>query len=73
MLNVNFGTTSDLPFVLNKSYTFPYSKNMEPRGEVNVLNPIFIIKYDSDIISCNYAEVTNWNKFYFILYFFLLL
>lgn len=66
MFTVNFGTTTDLPFVLNKDYTLNYPKNMKPRGEVDVLNPIFIIAYDSDIISCNYAEISVWGKFYFV-------
>lgn len=66
MFTVNFGTTTDLPFVLNKDYTFSYPKNMVPRGEVDVLNPIFIIAYDSDIISCNYAEIPDWGKLYFV-------
>lgn len=66
MFTVNFGTTTDLPFVLNKDYTFTYPKNMAPRGEVDVLNPIFIIAYDSNIISCNYAEIPAWGKLYFV-------
>lgn len=65
MFTVNFGTTTDLPFVLNKDYTFTYPKNMKPRGEVDVLNPVFIIAYDSNIISCNYAEIPAWDKLYF--------
>lgn len=66
MFVVNFGTTTDLPFVLNKDYMLSYSKNMTPRGEVDVLNPIFIIAYDANIISCNYAKIADWGKFYFV-------
>lgn len=66
MFSVKFGTTTDLPFVLNKSYNFTYTKNMKPRGEVDILNPVFIIAYDSNIISCNYAEITTWGKLYFV-------
>lgn len=66
MFVVNFGTTTDLPFVLNKDYTLSYPKNMTPRGEVDVLNPIFIIAYDANIISCNYAEIPDWGKLYFV-------
>ena len=66
MFSVKFGTTTDLPFVLNKDYEFTYTKKMEPRGEVDILNPVFIIAYDSDIISCNYAEISTWGKLYFV-------
>lgn len=66
MFVVNFGSTSDNPSVLNKTYTLSYSKNMTPRGEVDVLNPIFIIAYDKNIISCNYAQIETWGKFYFV-------
>lgn len=66
MFTVKFGSTSDNPSVLNKSYTFTISKNMKPLGEVSILNPIFIIAYDSDIIGCNYAEISDWGKFYFV-------
>lgn len=66
MFVVKFGTTTDLPFVLNKDYTLSYPKVMKPRGEVDILNPIFIIAYDSDIISCNYAQIETWGKFYFV-------
>lgn len=66
MFTVKFGTTIDLPSVLNKDYEFNYSKNMKPRGEVDILNPVFIIAYDSDIISCNYAEISDWGKLYFV-------
>lgn len=66
MFTVKFGTTTDLPFVLNKDYAFTYPKKMEPRGDVDILNPIFIIAYDSNIISCNYASIESWGKLYFV-------
>lgn len=66
MFVVNFGSTSDNPSVLNKTYDLSYSKNMKPRGEVDVLNPVFIIAYDENIISCNYAQIETWGKLYFV-------
>ena len=66
MFTVQFGSTPDNPSVLNKSYEFTISKNMKPLGEVNILNPIFIIAYDSDIIGCNYARIDDWHKNYFV-------
>lgn len=66
MITVTFGNTSDSPFVLNKTFNSVVAIPMAPRGEVNVLNPVFIIKYNSSIISCNYAEINAWGKFYFV-------
>lgn len=66
MFTVQFGSTSDNPSVLNKDYKLTISKNMKPLGEVNILNPIFIIAYDSSIIGCNYARIEEWKKNYFV-------
>ena len=66
MFTVQFGSTSDNPSVLNKDYELTISKNMKPLGEVSMLNPIFIIAYDSSIIGCNYARIADWGKNYFV-------
>ena len=32
----------------------------------NILNPSFVIKYDDDILNCNYAYCDKLKRFYFI-------
>ena len=52
--------------VLDKNITaIGSSITMNPTETVSILNPVFIIKHDSTLLSANYCYVAEFNRYYF--------
>lgn len=64
-LTVNFGTTNDPVHCVNKTYTLIKQVVGTPIEAENVLNPTFLLDYYSNLLDCNYCEITDWNRFYY--------
>ena len=65
-LNVTFYQNLSDNNVLDKTITaIGSSITMNPTETISILNPNFIIKYDSTLLSANYCYVTKFNRYYF--------
>lgn len=68
MTKIEIGTfTCDKRFLDKSSYIKDMQVyNCEIYESCNVMYPIFILRYDSRIFNCNYAYVSEWNRYYYI-------
>ena len=70
-LTVNIGKTSDDTIVLEKSVTWimdgSSAKNYscKPTDNCDILLPGLILGYNSDIVKCNYAYISDFGRYYF--------
>lgn len=62
---ITIGRTSDDRRNLNKVFTGS-DVTAQLKQPCDVLNPVFIISYNSDYITCNYVHVPEFGRYYFI-------
>lgn len=64
-----------LSLYTNKSATNYLNKNIEQLGtsksidiydNVNIINPVFIINYNTSFLNCNYCYVNELNRYYYV-------
>ena len=46
--------------------TFGTGINCDVYNECNVMNPVFLLKYTSSLVNCNYLKVQAWDRYYFV-------
>ena len=64
-MNISIGICNDSPFDLNRTFTGT-QKSVEVWGSSSILNPTFLLNYDSTLATYNYLEVDDWNRGYWI-------
>lgn len=65
-LNVTFYHNYSDNNVLNKNLSAIGSAiSMQPTKDITILNPEFIISYNSDLITSNYCYVTEFDRYYY--------
>lgn len=64
-MTITIGRTSDDRRKLHKSFTGS-DITAQLKQPCDVLNPVFIISYSSDYITCNYVHVSDFGRYYFI-------
>lgn len=64
-LIITIGTTSDDKRVLHKSWSGT-DIAVQLKQPCNILNPVFILGYDSTLVSANYIYCAEFNRYYFI-------
>lgn len=66
---IKIGTTTDNIMKLNKSYTEASPSGgieIDPTSRIDLINPEFIINYNSNYLTCNYVEASFLgNRKYF--------
>lgn len=62
---ITIGRTSDDRRQLNKSFTGS-DITAQLKQPCDVLNPVFLISYSNDYITCNYVHVSDFGRYYFI-------
>lgn len=72
MFTVNIGSTTDDPHTLTKTISWLSQGeqiaqfNCIPTDDCDMLYPTLILGYDSNIMTCNYAKITDWGMYYFL-------
>lgn len=59
-------TDSDNRNVLKTYETLKTISGIFPTGSVDILNPVFIVDYDENILPCNYLYCDTTNRFYYV-------
>lgn len=62
---ITIGTTSDDKRMLHKTWS-GIDITVQLKQPCNILNPIFIVGYDSTLVSANYLYCAELNRYYFI-------
>lgn len=65
MIATFFKCTDD-PRKLDKTLVPVKQKNVEIYSVISVIAPVLSLVYDSDILSCNYVQINEWNMYYHI-------
>lgn len=64
MLSIQLGEFSGDNRQLIKNMSNVITKNCEVYGESSLLNPSFLLNYDTSLLNKNYVKVTSWNRYY---------
>lgn len=62
---ITIGTTSDDKRVLHKSFS-GIDINVQIKQPCDILNPVFVLDYNANLISANYLHCADFNRYYFI-------
>ena len=62
---ITIGTTSDDKRVLHKSFSGS-NINVQLKQPCDILNPVFILDYNANMVSANYLHCADFNRYYFI-------
>lgn len=62
---ITIGRTSDDKRVLNKSFAGT-DVEVTLKQPCSILNPVFVLKYHADYITCNYLYAPDLGRYYFI-------
>lgn len=62
---ITIGTTRDDKRVLHKTWSGT-DITVQLKQPCNILNPVFIVGYDSNLVSANYLHCPELNRYYFI-------
>lgn len=65
-MQITIGCCADDPRKLNKTVTSTKTITATIKDNCDVLNPIFYVVFDSDIMQNHYNYVTAWGRGYFI-------
>lgn len=64
---VYFSITSDEEIVIDKTYGEEIKVDITAAtGDIDILNIDLILKYNSNLLACNYARVPMFNRYYFV-------
>ena len=64
-LIITIGTTSDDKRVLHKSFSGS-NINVQLKQPCDILNPVFILDYNANLVSANYLRCPELSRYYFI-------
>ena len=64
--NIYVGNNNDNTNKVNKVNTVLKTKEINPKEIQNLINPTFVVDYDSDILNCNYVTTDFTDYHYFI-------
>lgn len=62
---ITIGITSDDKRVLHKSFAGS-DINVQLKQPCDILNPVFILEYQSDLVNANYLYCPDFSRYYFI-------
>lgn len=63
--SINIGRTTDNTYKVNKTFTVVKSNvPISPLSTINILSPVFVVDYDSRLLSCNYVTASFLNRRY---------
>lgn len=65
-MTVTLYTTTDDARTVNKTITSVKSVTATPTEPMSVLRPTIIVNVDSDVMSANYAYISELNRYYYI-------
>ena len=65
---LTFYKISDDPLVINKTLGTAVKTltNVKIKDSTDILNPVFILRYDANIFTANYLHFDDFSRFYFI-------
>lgn len=70
-LSINIGATFDDPLKLEKNISWimdgstPKNFSCKPTDNCDILAPLLILAYSADIVTKNYAYISDWGRYYF--------
>ena len=63
---IDIGYTTDNTYTVNKSYTVvKRGVSISPLSNINTLNPVFVVNYDSSLLNCNYVIASFLGRKYY--------
>lgn len=65
-MDIKLGKYNDDPRRVGKVMTDSVTISMSPIETTDLMNPKFICDYNASLLSCNYAEVSDFSRKYFI-------
>ena len=69
MLAIRLGVCTCDNRVVDKTGSITYANNdtnCDVYHECDVMNPTFLLKYDSSIVNYNYLKIESWGRYYYI-------
>lgn len=51
---------------LDRQYILNEYTGLKPFEDIDIANPRLIMNYDANVAKCNYMEIPEWNRKYFI-------
>ena len=64
-MQITIGTTTDDKRMLNKTY-IGNIYTVQLKQPCDILNPVFILEYDSNLMTANYVYCPDFSRYYFI-------
>lgn len=65
-MQVNFYKSYENPLKVNKAPIATVVKTIASLGNMSILTPSFIVDKDDNVISSNYCQITDFERYYFI-------
>lgn len=65
-MNVTLYKISDDPRVINKTLTGGKTKTCKVYGNCTRGEPSILVQYDSDVSTCNYMYIDEFDRYYFV-------
>ncbi len=66
MTNVQFGQCAADPRVFHKTPVFTVTALCDIHEPTDVMNPVITVSTRGDYLSCNYAYIPAWERYYYI-------
>lgn len=66
MVSLNIGTCSDAENRLDKTFTAALQLTGTLKDNTSILDPVILIESSGNLSGYNYAEITDFNRFYYI-------
>jgi len=63
---LQIGNTSSDPRVLHKTFNLDITVSVNLKEGCSVLQPHFILDYNSSYAACNYCYFSDWGRYYYI-------
>lgn len=60
------GTTAEDKKTVDKTFVPVKELTGNIKADTNVINPVFVTKYDEDLMTCNYIYSADYSRYYFI-------
>lgn len=66
MTKIQFGNYSDSANTINKTFTLLPEIQANVKEPCSLYKPTFILKYNADLVKCNYIYCEEFGRYYFI-------
>lgn len=63
-MQIEFYKSASNIIKVDKVFTNKITKSATLKGQVNILNPVLVLNYDSSIINHNYVYIPEWGRYY---------